>query len=67
MALHPQARRLAHYGRNPRSLFLSSQCLDRRIPDECNLERQVAPWLVDRNTHNVKSDRRFTAADPASS
>ena len=43
--------------------ILSSQCLDRRIPDQRSLKRQVAAWLVDRNTHNVKADWRFTAAD----
>jgi DDE superfamily endonuclease len=43
--------------------ILSRQCLDRRIPDRRNLERQVAAWLRDRNIHNVKADWRFTAAD----
>jgi len=43
--------------------ILSSQCLDRRIPDRRNLERQVAAWLRDRNIYNVKADWRFTAAD----
>ena len=43
--------------------ILSSQCLDRRIPDQRNLQRQVAAWLLHRNTHNVKADWRFTAAD----
>ena len=44
--------------------ILSAQCLDRRIPDRRSLERQVAIWLLDRNTHNVKANWRFTAADP---
>jgi hypothetical protein len=43
--------------------ILSNQCLDRRIPDRRGLKRQVAAWLLDRNTHNVKADWRFTAAD----
>jgi len=43
--------------------ILSRQCLDPRIPDRRNLERQVAAWLRDRNIHNVKADWRFTAAD----
>jgi hypothetical protein len=42
---------------------LSSQCLDRRIPDRRNLERFVAAWLRDHNIHNVNADWRFTAAD----
>ena len=43
--------------------ILSNQCLDRRIPDRRSLQRQLAAWLLDRNTHNVKADWRFTAAD----
>jgi hypothetical protein len=43
--------------------ILSSQCLDRRIPDRRGLQRQVAAWLHDRNTHHVKANWRFTAAD----
>jgi hypothetical protein len=62
MALHAQARQLAQYGR-VRAAILSNQCLDRRIPDRRSLERQVAAWLLDRNTYNVKANWRFTAAD----
>ena len=43
--------------------ILSSQCLDRRIPDRRGLARQIVAWLLERNTHNVKADWRFTAAD----
>jgi hypothetical protein len=43
--------------------ILSRQCLDRRIPDRRNLERQVAAWLSDRNIHTVKAGWRFAAAD----
>ena len=43
--------------------ILSNQCLDRRIPDRRSLQRQVAAWLLHRNTHNVKADWRFTATD----
>jgi len=43
--------------------ILSSQCLDRRIPDRRSLARQIVAWLLERNTHNVKADWRFTAAD----
>jgi DDE superfamily endonuclease len=42
---------------------LSSQCLDRRIPDQRILEREVEAWVVRRNTHNCKADWRFTTAD----
>src|SRR4030095_15348825 len=43
--------------------ILSNQCLDRRVPDRRSLQRQVAAWLLDRNTYNVKANWRFTAAD----
>jgi len=39
---------------------VSSQCLDRRIPDRQTLETEVAAWLADRNNNNAKSDWRFT-------
>jgi len=42
---------------------LSSQCLSRRIADRASLEREVAAWVARRNTHNVKADWHFTAAD----
>ena len=42
---------------------LSGQCLDRRIPDQAMLEREVAAWLARRNTHHAKADWRFTTAD----
>ena len=43
--------------------ILSNQCLDRRIADPRSLRRQVAAWLLERNTYNVKANWRFTAAD----
>ena len=42
---------------------LSSQCLNRRIPDRAMLEREVAAWTKRRNTHNAKADWRFKTAD----
>ncbi len=39
---------------------LSSQCLDRRIPDKQALEREVAAWVKHRNQHHAKADWRFT-------
>jgi hypothetical protein len=42
---------------------LTSQCLDRRIPDRPALEREVAAWIKRRNTHNVRADWHFTTAD----
>ena len=42
---------------------LSSQCLDRRIPDAQALTREVDAWQTRRNTHNAKADWHFTTAD----
>ena len=43
--------------------ILSSQCLDRRIPDKQTLETEVDAWTKKRNTHNAKADWQFTTAD----
>ena len=42
---------------------LSSQCLDRRIPDKERLIKQVAAWQNDRNKKHTKADWQFTTAD----
>jgi hypothetical protein len=42
---------------------LSSQCLDRRIPDKQTLIDEVAAWEADRNKHHTKADWQFTTAD----
>lgn len=42
---------------------LSSQCLDRRIPDKETLIKEVAVWQADRNTNHTKANWRFTTAD----
>jgi hypothetical protein len=42
---------------------LSRQCLDRRIPDQPTLEREVATWEQQRNAAEVRVDWRFTTAD----
>ena len=42
---------------------LSSQCLDRRLPDKQTLTAEVAAWEDDRNKHNAKADWQFTTAD----
>ena len=43
--------------------ILSSQCLDRRIPNKLALETEVAAWTKRRNTENTKADWQFTTAD----
>jgi hypothetical protein len=43
--------------------LLSSQCLDRRIPDKTTLIDEVAAWENSRNSKHVKTDWRFTSAD----
>jgi len=42
---------------------LSTQCLDRRIPDKNTLIGEVAAWEDDRNKHHAKADWQFTTAD----
>jgi hypothetical protein len=42
---------------------LSSQCLDRRIPDKQKLIDEVAAWESNRNKHHAKADWQFTTAD----
>jgi hypothetical protein len=39
---------------------LSSQCLNRRIPDKQTLIEEVAAWQHDRNRRNTKADWHFT-------
>ena len=42
---------------------LSTQCLDRRIPDRQTLTSEVAAWTANRNRHHAKADWHFTTAD----
>ncbi|TMK00931.1 MAG: IS630 family transposase [Alphaproteobacteria bacterium] len=42
---------------------LSSQCLDRRIPDKQLLIEEVAAWEHDRNANHAKADWHFTTAN----
>ena len=42
---------------------LSSQCLDRRIPDKETLIGEVTAWENSRNKNHAKADWQFTTAD----
>jgi hypothetical protein len=42
---------------------LSSQCLDRRIPDKHTLIEQVAAWQNSRNKNHANADWQFTNTD----
>ena len=42
---------------------LSSQCLDRRIPDKQTIADQVAAWTIKRNAAKAGANWRFTASD----
>jgi len=42
---------------------LTSQCLDRRIPDKQTLIEEVAAWEDNRNKSHAKADWQFTTAD----
>jgi len=42
---------------------LSTQCLDRRIPDKQNLIEEIAAWQQERNANHTKADWHFTTKD----
>jgi uncharacterized small protein (DUF1192 family) len=42
---------------------VSSQCLDRRIPDKDTLTSEIAAWQAERNRKHTKADWQFTTAD----
>ena len=42
---------------------LSTQCLDRRIPDKPTLRGEVAAWETSRNKARCRIDWRFTTKD----
>jgi len=43
--------------------ILQQQCLDRRIPDEATLTREIAAWEHQRNTEQETIDWRFSISD----
>ena len=43
--------------------MLNQQCLDRRIPDQATLEREVAAWEEERNRAAATVNWRFTTDD----
>lgn len=42
---------------------LQRQCLDRRIPDQPTMEREIAKWQAERNSPATTIDWRFTTED----
>jgi hypothetical protein len=42
---------------------LSSECLDRRIPNKQTLVDEIAAWEDDRNANNATADWQFTTKD----
>jgi hypothetical protein len=42
---------------------LSTQCLDRRIPDKQTLINETAAWEENRNKRHAKANWQFTTAD----
>jgi hypothetical protein len=42
---------------------LQRPCLDRRLPDQDTIKREVAAWEQARNQHAVQVNWRFTTAD----
>jgi len=47
------------------SAVLSSQCLDRRIPDKQTLVEEIAAWEQDRNANHTKANWQFTTPPTA--
>jgi hypothetical protein len=43
--------------------ILSRQCLDRRIPDQDTLKKEVAAWQAARNALGNPMEWRFTSED----
>ena len=43
--------------------ILQQQCLDRRIPDEATLTREIAAWEAQRNAEQATIDWRFAVTD----
>jgi hypothetical protein len=43
--------------------ILQRQCLDRRIPDEDTLKREIAAWEKQRNEEKATIDWRFSITD----
>ena len=62
MEINTQARKLARHGQSELAV-LSTQCLDRRIPDKKELTAEVAAWEQYRNNHHAKANWQFTTAD----
>jgi hypothetical protein len=42
---------------------LSSQCLDRRIPDKQTLVEEIAAWEQDRNANHTKANWHFSTSN----
>jgi DDE superfamily endonuclease len=42
---------------------LQQQCLDRRLPDEATLKREIASWEHQRNTEQATIDWQFSVSD----
>ena len=42
---------------------MARQCLDRRIPDQRALRREVGAWQAQRNRDGIRVDWRFTTED----
>ena len=42
---------------------MARQCLDRRIPDQSTLRREVGAWQQQRNRDAIRVDWRFTTSD----
>ena len=64
IASHAQSKEVHLHGLTESELsVLGRQCLDRRIPDQALLAREVAAWEARRNSKHATTTWRFTTAD----
>jgi hypothetical protein len=62
VALHAKTRNWLDLAESELGV-LSSQCLDRRIPDKQTLIDEIAAWEQDRNANHTTADWHFTTAN----
>src|ERR687893_609436 len=61
--LHAQAWQLVEHCRDGTERALRA-CLDRRLPDQATLAREVGGWEQERNARSSMIDRRITTENP---
>ena len=62
MALHPKHGSWLDFAESELGV-LTSQCLNRRIPDKQTLIEEIGAWERDRNAKHIKASWHFTTPD----